>query len=348
MIYALGGLGEFGHRICQLPASSLTVPGTTGFWQWPMIFTVCLLSSSGAMVQPAQWMRYYAARNPKTLRRAAVIFAVVLPACFIFGVMIVGVGGQVIYPLQYDDAGALADANKLLGENKYDQILIVFLKEQLPELLGTLGVMVASVVIVAIMAASMSTADSSLHALSAVATRDMYDPFIRPSAGQRERVWIGRLVIVLATVFAVVIVVADEWRLRASGQQYEFMKHIAILGLVAISFSAQLLPLTIDILFLRRGTKAGAIAGLTIGLAAAFFFGGLFQPVLEALQPAPESALASFNSLLGQLKSAAPVHASAWGLLFNVPVFVLVSFITPKLPGPHRAEFGELAIGRRR
>ena len=41
----------------------------------------------------------------------------------------------------------------------------------------------------------MSTADSNLHALSAVTTRDVYHQ-VRPESSDRERTWFGRIVIV--------------------------------------------------------------------------------------------------------------------------------------------------------
>ncbi len=420
------------------------------------------------MVQPAQWMRYYAARSRETLRRAAVIFAVVLPAGFIFGVMFVGVGGQVLYPLQYDNDGQLLGPHQDVGA--YDQILVVFLRDFLPQLLGPAGVVLASLVIVAVMAASMSTADSSLHALSAVSVRDVYDRFVRPGASERERIFAGRAVIVLATVLAVVFVLADEWRFRETGQQYQFMKHIAILGLVAISFTAQLLPLTFDMLFFRKGTRAGAICGLAAGLTAAFLFGGLFLPVVAAVHDVPDAgkivelrnngsghirltssnfalltdgdtiqirgvkpperdpddklpenaspaekqareeadkaaaeraarangtwfitkvddrtvdlestrfegpyasggnwkvhawtentSFAAWNRadnapllvrlylLLAGFKKALPIHASAWGLLANIPIFLLVSLLTSKVAASKREEFARLIASK--
>ena len=47
---------------------------------------------------------------------------------------------------------------------------------------------------------------------------------------------------------------------------------IVILGLLAIAFSTQLLPLTVDMLYLQRGTRQGAIAGLIGGVLQRFMF----------------------------------------------------------------------------
>ncbi|MCZ6636199.1 MAG: sodium:solute symporter family protein [bacterium] len=207
IVAVLGGPISFFQAVAKLPPKSLSVPGTTGYWTPEILFTASVFASIGSMIQPAQWMRFYAARSNQVLRRSALIFAAVLTACFFFGVMLVGLGGQVLYPL-VDDGGAYRTDN--LGRvlphpevgnaaNAFDQILVVVLKNHLPELLGPVGAILTSLVLVAIMAAAMSTADSNLHAMSALLTRDVYGRFIRPQASQQERTWIGRGIIGLLT-----------------------------------------------------------------------------------------------------------------------------------------------------
>ena len=69
--------------------------------------------------------------------------------------------------------------------------------------------------------------DPMFGVASAVAVRDVYDRFLRPRASDRERLFVGRAVIVLATIVAVAIVIADEAHLKRTGQQYDFMRHIS-------------------------------------------------------------------------------------------------------------------------
>ncbi len=203
VVAVLGGPGPFFAAVAELPAKSLSIPGTTGRWTPEMLFTASVFASLGSMIQPAQWMRFYAARSNAVLRRSALIFAVVLTLCFFFGVMLVGLGGQVLYPLvdangfyYMSEAGAHLP-NPAVGttSGSFDQILVVVLKNHLPALFGPLGAVLAALILVAIMAAAMSTADSNLHALSALLTHDVYDQFLRPQASQRERAWVGRAVI---------------------------------------------------------------------------------------------------------------------------------------------------------
>ena len=80
-VAALGGPSAFFAKVAELPRTSLTVPGTTGSFTPEKLFTLCIFGALGSMIQPAQWMRFYAAKSAKALRRSAVIFALGLTAC---------------------------------------------------------------------------------------------------------------------------------------------------------------------------------------------------------------------------------------------------------------------------
>jgi SSS family solute:Na+ symporter len=213
----------------------------------------------------------------------------------------------------------------------FNSILITVISVQLPEQFPLWGALAASLIIVAIMAASMSTADSNLHALSAVATRDIYDRFIRPEASDKEKVWFGRIVIAAVTVLALVVVILGEQ--PDFKNKYDVIKMIAQMGLMAIAFSAQLLPVTIDMLFLNKGTGKGAAAGLAVGLFGAFLFGPLYRMLVDALG-SPEMLVGILDSVK-YLTSTLKVHGSVWGLVLNIPVFVLISLVTRK-PDPEK------------
>jgi SSS family solute:Na+ symporter len=340
VVSAFGGVRGFGAALAELPESSLTAPGTTGRYPWSKMLTICMFASVGSFVQPAQWMRFYAAGSGQALKRSALLFALTLPVCFLLGVMLVGIGGQALYPLVGEGANAAPPAH--VGE--FDRILVVVLKDQLPALFGvTVGAALASLVIVAIMAASMSTADSNLHAVSAVTVRDIYDRFLRPQSTQRERLWVGRGVIVATTIAALILVLQTPGEAGGTST-LDFLRMIALLGFVAIGFSVQLLPLAIDILYLRRGTAAGAAAGLAAGLFGAFLFSPLFGPVADMLQSVPWAGnfARAFQSCGGRF----PMDSTAWGLLFNVPIFVGVSLVTRPVPSGTRHQYAKL-VGER-
>ena len=317
-VETLGGVRSFFARLEELPPAALTVPGTSGSWPPWKLFTVCVFGSLGSMIQPAQWMRYYAAGSAKTLRRSAIIFATVLPVCFLFGVMLVGLGGQALYPLvEGVDGGVLPHPSVGATARDFDRILIVILEAHLPELLGSIGSAVSALILVAIMAASMSTADSNLHALSAVITRDVYDHLVRPHATDRERTWFGRAVIAVVTLIALGIIFWGR-----TSEHFSPIALIAQMGLLAIAFSVQLLPITLDMLFLKRGTRAGAVAGLLVGLSLVFL-GTPFASMITG----SDSGLVT---TMGHLRRT--VDLGALGCIANMIVFASVSLFTAKPP----------------
>ena len=334
VVAVVGGPTAFFAKVAELPTKSLSVPGTTGYWTVGMLLTVCLIGSIGSLVQPAQWMRFYAAKSTRTLKRSALIFAVVLTACYMFGVILVGLGGQVLYPIvdgagnyTHSTSGALLP-NPAVGDSPaaFNDIMLVVLKNHLPLLLGGLGAFLASLIMVAIMAAAMSTADSNLHSMSAVLTRDIYDRFLRPQASDRERTWVGRAIIFGATVLSLILVII------ANRSESNPLAMIAILGLFAIAFSSQLLPVTFDMLYVRKGTRQGAVAGMMTGLAIVFFISP-FMPELG------EGLAGMRQAMLGM------IDKGAWGMIGNVVVFVVVSAFTKPLPSKDVAAFGKIADG---
>ena len=256
IMHALGGPTGYFEAVGELDGPLLTMPEAPERFNTWHAMTFCGFASLASIVQPAQWMRFYAARDSATLRRSSIAFATILPACFIFGVFLVGLGGRALYP-------TLADGSLPAGLTKPDDIVILVIQDHFPAMFGALGFVLVALILVAVMAASMSTADSNLHALSAVAVRDVYQ-HVRPTAQVRERAWFGRGVIVLATIAAAGITYA--------GEGSNLLNTITAFFFLAMAFSAQLLPVTIDLLFLRRGSKLGAVAGLTAGVLTVCLF----------------------------------------------------------------------------
>ncbi len=324
-VAALGGVGGFLDSVAELPAKSLSAPGTTGGFPPEKLFTICAVASIGSMVQPAQWMRYYSASSSNTLRRSALVFGTVLPICFLFGVMLVGLGGQALYPTAEEGGKVVAHSDV----GSFDSILIVVLKNHLPHLFGFVGIALAALICVAVMAASMSTADSNLHALSAVFTRDIYARYLRPKSGEGERTWVGRTVIVAATAVAVLLI-----ELQRADSSFEPYKLIASMGFLAIAFSSQLIPLTIDILFVRRGSSTGAVSGIVAGLFVLFFFTPFFS-MNAAGNPTGDQVL----ELVAQVRSN--IDLGSFALVANIVVFVVVSKFTKKPSQETRDQFAE-------
>jgi SSS family solute:Na+ symporter len=233
-VVTVNAVGEnFFQKIAGTGETFLTVPGQGGFFTIPMLLTFTLVAPIGSMLSPAQWLRYNAARSAGDLKRAALIFAVCLTAAYLFGIMLVGLGGKVLLP-------ELANA---------DEVFIRIAKLYLPLWASTLFM-------VSIIAAAMSTADSNLHALGAILAKDFYKGLLRKSTSQKEVLAVSHVVILITTLLALFIVLFVE-----------SLPMLVRLGIVSMAFCLQLLPMVADILWFKRGNAIAAIAGILTGLA---------------------------------------------------------------------------------
>ncbi len=114
--------------------------------------------------------------------------------------------------------------------------------------------LISGILLSAILAASMSTADSQLLASASAFASDVYKPIFRKNASDREMLWAGRLVVVLIAIIALLIASNP-----GSG---------TIMGLVSNAwgvFGAAFGPVILLSLFSRKLTYGGAIAGIVCG-----------------------------------------------------------------------------------
>ncbi len=115
---------------------------------------------------------------------------------------------------------------------------------------------IAGILMSAIIAASMSTADSQLLVASSSFTSDIYKPIIRKNASDKETLWVGRIVVLVVAVIAYFIASS-----KAEGAQ-------AIMDLVEnawAGFGSAFGPVVILSVFWRRFTYKGALAGVIAG-----------------------------------------------------------------------------------
>ncbi|MDP6207933.1 MAG: hypothetical protein QGG01_06485, partial [Roseibacillus sp.] len=130
VMYALEGpSGYFSRVSSELDGALLTVPdpGDANPHNTWKLLTFCAFASLASIIQPAQWMRFYAARDSSTLRRSAIAFSTILPVCFIFGVFLVGLGGRVLYEPQI-----IEGTIHLTDGSKVDQVLIHVIQDYFP------------------------------------------------------------------------------------------------------------------------------------------------------------------------------------------------------------------------
>ena len=122
----------------------------------------------------------------------------------------------------------------------------------------------AGIVLSAIIAASMSTADSQLLVASSSFTSDIYKPLIRKNkASDKELLWVGRFVVLIVSVVGLLIAMSGLGNSNSWASNIMSMVENAW-GLFGAAFG----PVVILSLFWKRFNYAGAVAGILAGAIA--------------------------------------------------------------------------------
>ena len=186
----------------------------------------------GYFGQPHILTRFMAVRSADDIRPARRI-AMTWVLISLFCAVVVGLAGRAYLP-------------EPLSGSDAEKIFMV--------LVGTLThPMVGGILLAAVLAAIMSTADSQLLVTSSALTEDLYRVVIRPNASDKELVWVSRgTVIAVATVACMIALKPDR----------------NVLELVAYAwagFGASFGPLILLSLYWKRMTRNGAIGGIIGG-----------------------------------------------------------------------------------
>lgn len=179
-------------------------------------------------------IRFMSLKSQKDLKKSAAI-GVTWTALIVLFATLVGVIGRMF--LGYDEA---------IGGGEL--VFITMTRRIFP------GV-VSGILLSAVLAASMSTADSQLLAAASAFASDVYKPVFRKNrAGDKEMLWAGRAVVVVIAVVALVLAADPD-----AG---------SIMGLVSNAwgvFGAAFGPAIMLSLYWKRFNFAGAVAGIVVG-----------------------------------------------------------------------------------
>ncbi|MCK1803408.1 sodium:solute symporter family protein [Brevibacterium sp. R8603A2] len=139
------------------------------------------------------------------------------------------------------------------------------------------------------LAASMSSSEPNIHATALTYSKDVVQPLFRMSDTKAGRLTRWLIFPIMALVIAPISIMEPA--------------SLVYILLIGYGFIGQLFPTLMGIFFWPRATAPGAIAGLIAGFIVTVLFSFVFVHPLG-------------------------VHAGIWGLAVNVPVFVVVSFLT--------------------
>ena len=191
----------------------------------------------GYMGQPHILARFMAINSATGIPKARRIGMIWMVLC-LAGAVAVGYFGIAYFAAHPAEAGAV--------KANHETVFI-----QLSQLL--FNPWIAGILLSAILAAIMSTLTCQLLVSSSALTEDFYKVFLRPRASQRELVWVGRLMVLLVAVIAIVIA-ADPTS-----------KVLGLVGYAWAGFGSAFGPVVLFSLLWPRMTRNGALAGMLIG-----------------------------------------------------------------------------------
>ncbi|GMU43196.1 MAG: sodium/proline symporter PutP [Xanthomonadales bacterium] len=191
----------------------------------------------GYVGQPHILARFMAAESLVAIRPARRIGMSWMVIC-LAGAIAVGYYANAWYAAHPELAGAV---------NENPERVFILLAQQL------FHPWVAGVLLSAVLAAIMSTLSCQLLVCSSALTEDFYKAFLRPAAGQRELIWVGR-----ATLLAVALVAV--WLAWSPDNSVLKLVSYAWAG-----FGAAFGPVVVISLYWRGMTRDGALAGVLVG-----------------------------------------------------------------------------------
>ncbi len=250
----LGGLTAANNAIAEFDPTLLSIWGKDlGFeGQWGVALGAVLIFSIGLLGWPHVVTRHMAMSRPATARKAG-MWATAWNLFFVPTPYLVGILAVLLLPELDDPEMAIFEVAGLL-----------------------LPAAVTGLVMAAIMAAIMSTADSLLLQTGSIASRDLYERFINPNASERQMVMVSRGLVLLIAMVGYVVAL------------YEPPTVFAIVIFATSVLGSAFLPAYFCAVWWRKANTAGALSSMVVGASVAF--GWEIAGMVETTQMAPMTA----------------------------------------------------------
>jgi Na+/proline symporter len=207
-------------------------------------------------------------------------------------------GGWVLSLFAPEGAGqTVLPLSKLVGGGQGNLVpyLIHLMKDTAPFLVGLLAICA--------LAAMQSTGAAYMSTASGMLTRDIVKRYFKTEMTEIQQTYWGRftvmIVVALALIFASTVPGA-----------------IVMLGGLAVSYGFMMYPALMGALYWPWLTRQGVVTGLTCGIIAVTL---------------------TFKFKFGLPWGAYPltIHCAGWGILFNLPIAILVSYFTQPETSEH-------------
>lgn len=252
----------------------LTLPGPAGVCTVQDWLSRWIVITFGMLMFPHITLRFFAGKSLRVLKWSAVFSSIYLTSIYIF-TPAVGMAGKLLMP-------ELAAADTIFPELLLKYTPMVF----------------AALVIAGALAASMSTGDSQLHAVSTMISTDVYKKYIKKDADEHSLYRVAKIWVLIFGVVSVIFALLKPGMLSD------------VLNLANAGVGC-LVPAIIGALYWKRSTPAGAIASIVAG-----------EAVMILLTFVLKSAPLGFS-------------AGLWSMVVAAVVFLAVSLCTK--PRTHTA-----------
>ncbi len=124
---------------------------------------------------------------------------------------------------------------------------------------------IAAILMAAILAAIMSTADSQLLVSASAFSNDLYKNLFRKKASNKEVMWVSRGVVLLITIIAVIVAMQGASNSAGTGEKSFLDVVMSLVSFAWGGFGATFGPIMLLALFWKRTTLPAAIAGMLVG-----------------------------------------------------------------------------------
>ena len=247
-----GGLGEASMTIRETRPELMAVPTWKEKVDW---LCTLLLVGVGISMYPHAIQRIYAAKNARTLQRSLQIM-VFFPLVTTLLMLILGLLGIAQFP---DLTGAESDGVTLRW--------LALIVQEVPAMRWIVLICIA-----AILAATMSTVDSALLAISSVVAKDIY-PSISPGTSPERLNTIGKLASFLIMAGAVALAIGLK-----TSNIWDLIK-------LKLEFLCQIAPAFLLGIHWRRLQAAPVFAGMIVGTVIAITFRNTSWVLFQWLPP---------------------------------------------------------------
>ncbi|MFB6222980.1 MAG: sodium:solute symporter [Haloarcula sp.] len=237
IILNAGSVGAVFTQLGDSMGGYTAVPGVTSLFTPEVIVLFGILVTVGnSLVAPASWIRMYSVDSERNFARIAATMVGVFTLIYVFGTSFIGLHGRTVLP----------------NISNPDTVSSLLAFEVMPFSL-------ASLFLVGILAAIVSTTDSYAHVMAATVVRDFAKSIVKSDLTERSELLLNKLVIVVTMIVGIVGALV-------------YPGLITPLALIVGGATVQLLPPLVGAVAWPRASSEAAIISPAVGAISLVLF----------------------------------------------------------------------------